>query len=279
EYDGNIDVYVVPTTGGEPRRLTYHPGVDVALGWTPDGKSVLFSSDRTSYSRFNKLFTVPVAGGHPTELPLPMGEQGAFSPDGQRIAYVPFWNRRSVPNAYIAWKHYRGGKASPIWIAELADSRIEKIPRKDSNDHCPMWLNGKVYFLSDRAGPTTLFAYDPLSKQVQQVLENKGDDLLSASAGPDVIVYEQFGSLHTFDVTAGPTRPIRVSVAADFSPTRPRYEKVAKKITEAGISPTGARAVFAARGEILTVPAEKGDIRNLTQTPGIAERSPAWSPD
>src|SRR5262245_20967029 len=142
EYDGNLDVYVVAATGGEPRRLTYHPGVDVALGWTPDGRSILFSSGRTSYSRFNKLFTVPASGGHPTELPLPMGEQGCFSPDGRHLAYVPLWNRRAVPDAYIAWKHYRGGKASPIWVADLSDSRIEKIPREDSNDHCPMWSNG-----------------------------------------------------------------------------------------------------------------------------------------
>src|SRR4051794_12970199 len=121
EYDGNLDVFVVPATGGEPRRLTYHPRVGGAPGWTPHRKSVLISSGRTSYSRFNKLFTVPVDGGLPSELPLPMGEQGAFAPDGARLAYVPFWNRRAVPNAYIAWKHYRGGKASPIWIATLAD--------------------------------------------------------------------------------------------------------------------------------------------------------------
>src|SRR4051794_12322882 len=117
EYDGNLDAYVIPAAGGEPRRLTYHPGVDTVLGWTPDGKRVLISSGRTSYSRFNKLFTIPVEGGQPTELPLPMGEQGALTPDGGRIAYVPFWNRRAVPNSYIAWKRYRGGKASPIWIA------------------------------------------------------------------------------------------------------------------------------------------------------------------
>ncbi len=280
EYDGNIDIYVIPAAGGEPRRLTYHPGVDVAVGWTPDGKSILFSSGRKSYSRFNRLFTLALeGGGFPSELPLPMGEQGAFSPDGTLLAYVPYWNRRAVPNAYIAWKRYRGGLASPVWIATLADSRIEKIPRQDSNDHCPMWFDGKVYFLSDRAGPSTLFSYHPATHQVRKELENTGYELISASVGPDAIVYEQFGALHTFNPRTGQNKKIDVRLTADFPSIRPRYEKVVRKITNASVSPHGARAIFEARGEILTVPAEKGDIRNLTQTPGAAERDPAWSPD
>src|SRR5262249_51925383 len=155
---------------GQPRRLTHHPGIDVAVGWTPDGKQVLFRSDRGSYSRFNRLFTVPVEGGFPTELPLPMGEEGSFSPDATRIAYVPLWNRRPAPNAYISWKHYRGGKASLIWIANLADSHVEKIPRSDSNDFNPMWVGDRVWFLSDRNGPVTLFFYDPRTKEVSQAL-------------------------------------------------------------------------------------------------------------
>jgi tricorn protease len=280
EYDGNVDVYVVPAAGGEPRRLTYHPGIDRALGWTPDGKSVLFSSGRASYSRFAKLFTIPAEGGGlPTALPLPMGEQGALSPDGTRIAYVPFRNTRSWVNGYIAWKRYRGGKASPVWIADLSDSRIEKVPRTDSNDFCPMWLGGKVYFLSDRDGHVSLYCFEPDTHEVRRVLENHGYDFLSASAGPDAIVLEQFGSLHLFDPKTGKAKPIDVRITADFPGSRPHFEKVAKQIHAAAVSPSGARAAFEARGEILTVPAEKGDIRNLTETPGAAERDPAWSPD
>jgi tricorn protease len=279
-YDGNVDVYVVPASGGEPRTLTYHPDSDVALGWTPDGKSVVFRSTRSSYSRFEKLFTVSLEGSFPTELPLPMGEQASFSPDGARLAYVPHWNRRlgAVDN-YIAVKHYRGGKTSPIWIANLADSSIEKIPRENSNDFNPMWVGEKIYFLSDRNGPVRLFAYDTRSKAVTEVVHENGLDLKSASAGPEAIAYEEFGSLHLYDLRSGQTRTVHVTVQGDMPQVRPHFEKVDKQIRNAGISPTGARAVFEAHGEILTVPAEKGDIRNITRSPADADRDLVWSPD
>ncbi len=281
DYEGNHDVYVVPAAGGEPRRLTFHPGPDVAVGWTPDGKGVLFRTTRASYSRFEKLYTVPVTGGFPAALPLPMGVEGSFSADGTHLAYVPNWNRRlGAVDAYVAIKHYRGGHAARIWIADLSDSSIVRIPCQTSNDFDPMWVGERVYFLSDRDGPVTLFSYDLKTQQVKALFKNQGFDLESASAGPDGIVYEQFGSIHLYDPRSGKSREVRIRVAGDMPQVRPRFEKVANpQILSARLSPTGARALFEAHGEILTVPAEKGDARNLTNTPGVAERDPAWSPD
>jgi tricorn protease len=279
QYDGNTDVYVVSAAGGVPRRLTYHPAADTAVGWTPDGRRIVFRSGRNSYANFNRLFTVSLEGGFPEPLPLPMGEQASYSPDGTRLAYVPYWNRAGSPTMFIAWKRYRGGRASPIWIARLADSSVEPVPRKDSNDHTPMWVGNRIYFLSDRAGRTSLFVYDTVRKNVTQLIRDPGSDILSAAAGPGAIVIEQLGRLNLYDLESGQLRKLDIRVRGDFPSVRPRYQNVARSITAAAISPTGLRAAFEARGEILTVPAEKGDIRNLTQTPGTAERYPAWSPD
>jgi len=277
EYDGNLDVYTVPATGGVPRRLTYHPGPDIVTGWTPTGAQVLFSSSRLSENgRFSRLFSIPVNGVFPEALPLPMGNEGAISPDGTRIAYVP------IPRAFNIWKRYRGGQVTPIWIARLSDSTVERVPRSDSNDFNPMWMAadpGRVFFLSDRDGPITLYAYDTATKKVARILENNGLDIKSASAGPDGIVYEQFGGIHLFDIKGGKSRRVDIRVTADMAGVRARYEKVAARVSNYAMSPTGARAVFEARGDILSVPAEKGDVRNLTNSSGAAERDPAWSPD
>ncbi len=273
EYDGNVDIFVMPATGGIPKRLTWHPAADEVLGWTPDGKKVLFTSSRTSYSRFSKLFTVSAEGGPEDELPLPMGYEGAYSPDGAQLAYVP------IRRAFYAWKRYRGGTATPIWIANLANSRVEKVPREGSNDFEPMWAAGKVWFLSDRNGLVTLFSYDPKTKKVTQAVANTGLDFKSACAGPGAIVYEQFGSINLFDLKTGKSTPVPITVAGDFPEVRERFVRVGQRLTSARLSPNAARAVFEARGEIITVPAEKGDPRNLTNTPAVNERQPAWSPD
>ena len=272
-YEGNVDVYVVPAKGGVPKRLTYHPGFDLAQGWTPDSQRVLFSNSGGTANDKPRLYTVDLAGGFPSELPLPIAAAGSFSGDAKQIAYLPFARANQI------WKNYRGGRATPIWIANLADSSIVKIPHNGSNDHSPLWVGDRIYFLSDRNGSDTLFSYDPGSKAVTQLVENKGLDFKSASATSDAIVYEQFGEIFVYDLKSKKPAKVNISLSADLLNVRPRLEKLARSINNWNISPTGARAVAEARGEIFTVPAEKGDVRNLTNTSGVADRDPSWSPD
>ena len=274
DYEGNTDVYVVPASGGVPHRITYHPGFDVAVGWTPDGKNILFNSGRDSFADSKKLYSIAMDGVMPVALPLGMAEDGSYSPDGSHIAYQPVFHWQA------AWKQYHGGQTLKIWIANLADSSVTPIPRENSNDFNPMWVGNKVYFLSDRNGPASLWSYDLDSKKVSEMVANKGLDFKSASATKDAIVYEQFGALHLVDLKTAQSHPLKINVMADLADVRPRFEKIKNDaIDNAAISPTGQRAVFQAHGEILTVPAEKGDIRNLTNTVNAAERDPAWSPD
>jgi tricorn protease len=273
EYDGNVDVFVIPAGGGVPKRLTWHPSADTVLGWTPDGKRIIFSSTRFSYSRFSELFTIPAEGGVEDKLPLPTGYQASMSPDGESIAYEP------TGKAFTMWKRYRGGQTARIWLARLSDSTITKVPRTNSNDFNPMWAGDRVFFLSDRNGPVTLFSYDVKSKSVKEVIPNQGLDLKSATLGLDAIVYEQFGSISIYDLKSGKVKPVSIRVQGDMPELRSKLVDVGRRLATPSVSPTGARAVFTALGEVITVPAEKGDARNLTNTPGVMEREPQWSPD
>jgi len=274
-YAGNRDVYVMPAEGGQPKRLTYHPGDDDVIGWTPDSQKIVFRSARTSYYGFNgKLFTLGLEGGFPTELPLPIAERGSLSPDGTHVAYIPHGKWQP------AWKRYRGGQTTPIWIANLADSSVERIPRDNSNDFNPMWVGNTIYFLSDRNGPVSLFAYDTTIKEVTAVVKNDGLDFKSASAGPDAIVIEQFGGLKLYDLNSKQVKDVPVRVAGDIPALRPQFVKVEpKNLQNYSLSPAGVRMVTEAWGEIFTIPSDKGDIRNLTNSPAVADRDPAWSPD
>ncbi|MGH8162060.1 MAG: S41 family peptidase, partial [Gammaproteobacteria bacterium] len=272
-FDRNTDVYIVPATGGQPIRLTWHPGPDVAVGWTPDSKEVLFRSHRYSFSDPDQLYTVPVTGGFPQELPLSMAESGSYSPDGSHLAYVPNFQWEKF------WKGYKGGQHTQIWIARLSDSHTIRVPTLNSNEDDPMWVGNTVYFLSDRDGPITLFAYDVASKKVTKKITNTGFDITSASAGPGGIVYSQFGQIRIYDYATGNTHAVPITVKGELPQRRPYFQDVAKKLVHPGISPSGVRAVFQANGDILTVPTKHGSFVNLTHSPGAMDRDPAWSPD
>ncbi len=276
QVDGNTDVYLLPIEGGVPKRLTYHPGADVVQGFAPDGKSVMFTSPRAAFNnRYRKLFTVPVAGGVETQLEVPNAARAAWSPDGKSIAYNPF------SPAFLQWKHYRGGTNSILWLFNRGDKSVVKIPQPatHSNDVDPMWIGDTVYFRSDRDGEFNLYAYDVKSKAVRALTRHTDFPVLNASASGNSIVYEQAGYLHALDPGSGQARKLTIGVSSDLGMSRPRWVSGAKYIRNASVSPSGARVAYEFRGEIVTIPADKGDVRNLTQTTGANERSPAWSPD
>jgi len=275
-YEGNTDVYVVPAAGGVPKRLTYHPGNDTALGFTPDGKAVLFSSGREVYTgRYTQLFTVPVGGGFPTRLPIPNASKAQISPDGKTTAYVP------LSEPFNQWKRYRGGTTARILLFDNATHAVEQVPQPASrcNDTDPMWVGGRLVFRSDRDGEFNLYAFDRGTKAVARLTSHADFPVLNASAGGGRVAYEQAGYVHLLDAATGASTRLKLGVASDLVELRPRWAKGPKWIRGGSLSPSGARVALEFRGEIVTLPREKGDDRNLTQSPGVHERSPAWSPD
>ena len=276
EYDGNTDVFVVPVEGGIPQRLTWHPSSDYVKGFTPDGKSVLFISQRFVYTgRYFHLYTVPVEGGFPTQLEIPNAYHANYSPNGDYMAYTP------IPDAFRQWKNYRGGTISTIWLFSFADHSITEIPKPEGgcNDINPVWHNDMVYFLSDRNGEFNIFSYSKQSNEVKQVTNYTDFPIISMSNVGNQIIFEQAGYLHKYKIGSASPEKVNVGIATDLQELRPRFVSDHSYIRSADISATGARAVFDYRGEIITVPAEKGDPRNITETTGAHEKYPAWSPD
>ena len=275
-YEGNDDVYVVPTAGGPPVRLTWHPGADIVRGWTPDGSAVLFISQRSSSNnRYRQFYTVPADGGFETRLEIPNGFKGSYSPDGNSLAYTP------LAEPFRQWKGYRGGTHSRIWIYKFDDHSVEQVPQPEGrcNDTDPMWIGDTLYFLSDRDGEFNLYAFDRDSEEVARLTEHEDFPIDAASAGDGAIIYERAGYLHLFDPETRESERLEIGVASDLVEARPRYVSGKEYLRDGDISPKGKRAVFEFRGEIVTVPADKGDVRNLTETTDAHERSPAWSPD
>jgi tricorn protease len=274
-YAGNSDVYTVPADGGEPRRLTWHPGGDAVQGWMPDGKSIVFASSRATWapSGAPRFWTVPADGGVEQPLPLPRAYQGKISPDGSKVAYRmnTSWDEER--------RNYRGGQNRPVWIVDLKTFDLVSPPWTDSHDKDPVWVGETVYFLSDRDGVHNIWSYEPASKKLAQVTTFTDFDVKTLNSGPGMIVFEQGGQVHSLDPTSGKAQVVNIRATGDFPWMMPRWEDVTSRMSNIALSPTGRRVVAEARGEIFTIPAEKGDVRNLTASASSAERAPAWSPD
>jgi tricorn protease len=273
QYDGNTDAFVVPAAGGVPKRLTAHPSPDRVTGWTPDGKSVLFTSAMASQNTYSRLFSVSATGGVPKPLPFPAVDHAEMSPDGTRIAYVP------NPQWQAAWRRYRGGQTTPIWVADLADSKWREIPRKNTNDKMPMWLGDSIYYLSDPQGPVGLYRFDIKTGRTQVEVPGSGFDIKSASAGSGVIVYEKLGGIWIFDPKTRATKKVPIELDGDFPEVRPQLRNLATGAFPSGISPTGQRVVGTTRGFVFTAPASRGDARLIPGKEGFLRTDPAWSPD
>ncbi len=286
QYDGDEQVYLIPATGGEPRQLTFYPargplpprwGYDNQVyGFTPDGKKVLFRSFRDTWDiSDSRLYTVPVTGGPAEPLPMPVAGAGSYSPDGSQIAYSP------LARDFRSWKRYQGGWASDLHVFDLAQGTSWRLTSDPRSDRDPMWIGAKVYFTSDRSGTLNLYAQEPHGTSAAQLTTSTSWDVRwpSADEKSNRIVYELGGELQVFDVATGQSRYVPINVPDDGVNRRPARISAAEQIEDAGLSPKGERVVFAARGDIFTVPIEKGPTRNLTRSSDAHDRLPAWSPD
>ncbi|CAL2082771.1 PDZ domain-containing protein [Tenacibaculum sp. 190524A05c] len=274
QYDGNTDVFVIPSKGGEPKRLTYHPSGDFVQGWTPDNKIIFRSGREARPTQTNKFFTISPNGGMPKALGIPRAAYGEISANGKYVAYTP------ITSWDAEWRNYRGGQAMPIWIVNLKTKELQTTPQKDKERHLdPVWHKGIVYYLSERDYTSNIWSYNMNTKQERQITFHKKFDVKSLDANSNGIVYEQGGYIHFLNPETKATRQIPINVKGDLNYSRTRWMNVsARNLTNPNVSPKGKRAIFEYRGEIFTIPKENGTWRNLTNSPGVADRSPIWSP-
>jgi tricorn protease len=284
EYDGTRQVYVIAAAGGTPRQLTFYNdvgsmpprgGTDYRVyGWTPDGEYVLFRANRLPWGvRLGRPYRVPVAGGLETPLPIPEAGGADVSPDGRRIAFTP------KDREFRTWKRYRGGRAQDIWVYDLAVDEARQITELPATDNQPVWVGDTIYFTSDRDWKLNLYAVSPEGGEARKVTHHEEFDVLWPSGGPGGVVYENGGWIWRYEPSTGQTARVPIRVAGDLPWTRPQLIDVSDGIQSSAISPTGARALFEARGDLFTVPAEHGPVRNITRSQGVREMEPSWSPD
>ena len=276
QYDGNMDVFTVPIEGGEPKRLTWHPGGDMVTGWTPDGRNVIFTSTREGHPTATiKFFQVSTNGGTPIALIVPQASMGDMSPDGKWMAYQPntFWDPE--------WRNYRGGQAQPIYVLNLSTYELKRTRQADNERHVnPIWFGTKIYHLSERDFANNIWSYDPQTGNEEQITFHSDFDVKNLSKAGDRIVYEQGGYLHLLDPSTKNSTKLTINVRGDLNWARERWvDASSNQLMNAQLSPTGKRAIFEFRGEVITVPKENGNWRNLTESSGAADRYPIWSPD
>ncbi len=285
QYDGDEQVYVMPSGGGVPKQLTFYPargplpprwGYDNQVyGWTPDGDAVVFRSLRDGWDLGdNRLYTVPVAGGLPVALPMPQSGAGDLSPNEKQVVYSPLFRD------FRAWKRYSGGWAEDLWVFDLATSDARNITNNPRTDRDPMWVGNRIYFASDRSGTLNLYSVTPTGGDLQQLTTSTTWDVRWPSADEaGHIVYELGGELHVFDTHAKTDRKLDILVPDDGVSWRPHHQSVARFVEDYALSPKGTRALFVARGDVFTVPAENGPTRNLTHSSTAHDKGAAWSPD
>jgi tricorn protease len=276
DYDGSNSIYSIPTAGGVPTRLTWYGFPERVVDWYPDGKSILFASGRESgRERFDQFYRLPATGGAPQLLPLPYAEFGTLSPDASQVAFT--YKSQIGRN----WKRYRGGWNGQIHLFNLTSYTDENISTTDADDELPMWHGNSIFFLSDRGEDKrmNLWEYDIAAKKSTQLTHFTDYDAHFASEGPDDIVFEQGGHLHLYTFATRQVKEVPIQVVSDETAMRPTLQPVDKLISNVFIAPDGKRVLVEARGDIFSVPAENGPVKDLTQSSGVAERFPAWSPD
>jgi tricorn protease len=286
QYDGNTEVFIIPSTGGIPVRLTYTATLNrddvsdrmgpnnIVMGWTPDGKSIIYRSRKSSFNDFKgQLFKVSVEGGISEQLPLSFGGFCSYSPDGNELAFN--W----VFREFRTWKYYKGGMADDIRIYNFKSGAVEKITDTENQEIFPMWIGDNIYFLSDRDRTMNLFVYNKNTKTTQKLTDFTDYDIKFPSAGKKAIVFENAGYIYKYDIAAKKAEKVNIKIANDQLYARTEIKNVSKDIRSGDLSPNGERVVFSAHGEIFSLPAKEGITYNLTQSPGVHERNVEWSPD
>ncbi|MDR0422300.1 MAG: acetyl-CoA synthetase, partial [Proteiniphilum sp.] len=284
EYSGSRQIWVAPSGGGTARQLTFYKSVgempprggfdNVTLDWTPDSKRILFRANRTSFGdRNGRYFTVGLDGGFEEPLPIVNGGFAAFSPDGSQLCFTP------VDREFRTWKRYKGGRATDLWTYDLTNNRSQQITRWAGSDQWPVWYGNHIFYASDRDARLNIRRYNVASGEDEQITRHTDFDVMWPSGRNGKLAYENGGYLYVLDLASGDSRKISVAISYDNPNLQPRFRNVTEFINSYSLSPTGKRALFEARGDIFSVPAEKGEIQNLTGTQGVRELSPVWSPD